>query len=110
MPKGVEVQVLSDAPMKIILASQESCEAFKPQLNKLLELLGFPEALVTDESRFLDFLSVFEFETVELASTELNRILFESGLRVELSARMTLIEGVRAIIELYPDWPLIRIQ
>ena len=41
---------------RIVLAPTDGVEAWSAGVRKVLEALGHPEALVTDESRFSDFL------------------------------------------------------
>lgn len=41
----------------IVLAAQDATETFSKEVDRLLEVIGHPEALVTDESWVSDFLS-----------------------------------------------------
>lgn len=44
------------------LASTDLIEKHESEIDELLELLGHPEALVTDESYVSDFLDIFDRE------------------------------------------------
>lgn len=41
--------------MKIIIEKQDSIELYESEVDRILNELGHPEALVTDESRLSDF-------------------------------------------------------
>jgi hypothetical protein len=60
---------------RIRMARQDLVQKHRSMINKLLAELGHPEALVTDESTFLDFLSQFEFPTLSSATAKLQILL-----------------------------------
>jgi len=45
---------------KIVLAPQDKIKELEPYMDKVLNALGHPEALVTDESMVTDFLDIFD--------------------------------------------------
>lgn len=89
----------------IIFGSQEGTDAFEPQIAKLLEILGHPEALVTDNSQFLDFICMFEYETLSAAQVRLNTLLKEGGVTINIDVRDTLLKACRRITAYQPGWP-----
>lgn len=66
--------------MEVKLMPQGGVEKYAPEIERLLRMLGHPEALVTDESGFLDFLSVLEFGALSKAQDELDRLTAHAGL------------------------------
>jgi len=54
---------------KFILASQTKIQYYQLEVDRVMEALGHPEALVTDESRVVDFLSDFGSPTVANVTT-----------------------------------------
>lgn len=89
----------------IIHANQEGVSAFERQTEKLLEILGHPEAFVTDLSQFLDFLSPFEYVTLAAAQARLDEILTAAGVTVHIDASDTFLEACRKIVADQPNWP-----
>jgi hypothetical protein len=83
----------------IDLASQNEVNELQPQIERLLEALGHPEALVTDESTFLDFLSPFEFPERGQAQNELRRLLEEAGIDMHVEVGWTLANAAWALKE-----------
>ena len=55
---------------KIELASQDEVSQLEPYIEKVLEALGHPEALVTDESWILDFLCIVDEKEAALELKE----------------------------------------
>ena len=51
---------------KIELASQDEVSQLEPYIDKVLEALGHPEALVTDESYVSDFLCIVDEKETDL--------------------------------------------
>jgi hypothetical protein len=45
---------------KIELAEQDKIDKLQPYIDKVLNALGHPEALATDESMVCDFLDIFD--------------------------------------------------
>jgi hypothetical protein len=91
---------------KKIIITQDTTEFFEKQIDKLLEILGHPEALVTDLSTGLDFLCQFEYPTLEDAQMEFSTRLSEHGLDPsELKVELTLVEICRKILLQNPNWP-----
>ena len=55
----------------IELAAQDAIEAFAPEVERVLDTLGFPGSLVTDESQVWDFLDHFgSLEEKEVSTKE----------------------------------------
>ena len=82
---------------KITFAPQDGVDALHEEVTALLELLGHPEALVTDESHITDFL---EFGLKgEAYEAEKERIWAEIEHRWEVDVRgkLSLLEIARAI-------------
>ncbi len=89
-----------------ILITQDSVEFFELQIAELLLILGHPEALVTDHSTGLDFLSQFEYPTLEAAQEELEKRLFEHGTySMGVKVNLTLVEICRILLAQNPNWP-----
>lgn len=59
----------------ITLAETDLVDIYEKEIREIVNYLGHPEALVTDESRFFDFVCSGEFPTAELSIEELNRRL-----------------------------------
>lgn len=52
---------MSDATTpRVLLCAQDQVEAFEAQVDQVLDLIGHPEALVTDESQVSDFFCVMD--------------------------------------------------
>lgn len=47
----------------ITLASTDNVKNYEKEIEKILKILGYPEALVTDESRISDFFNIFGNDT-----------------------------------------------
>lgn len=88
---------------KITCAPQDEVEQLQPQLDALLEILGHPEALVTDWSTFADFLCFGQ--TQEEAQDELCRRLTAAGIWTEVNVEDTLVHACRVIKRNDPHWP-----
>lgn len=52
----VDLQKIKLNVKNIVIASQDDCIALQPYINQILDALGYPGALVTDESALADFL------------------------------------------------------
>ena len=90
---------------RIIKVDQEGVDAFGPQINRLLDILGHPEALVTDLSQFLDFISIFEFPTREKTQNELDRLMRDADVPVKIQIDWTLVKACQEILKANPNWP-----
>ena len=60
---------------KIVFASQElsSLKGLAPYIDKILEILGHPEAFITDESTVSDFLCFLDEEEAKAQLAEISR-------------------------------------
>ncbi len=93
-------------PPTLQFAESGEVEADQAGIDELLRLLGYPEAAVSDESIFLDFLSLIEYPTKALAQQELDRLLPIRGIDVG----HTLLQGLYEIRKSLPGWPTPRLQ
>lgn len=91
--------------MPTVHIEQDGVDAFEPQITRLLELLGQPEALVTDLSQFSDFICMFDFPNRETAQAELDRLMSEGNVPVKIKFHWTFIEACREILKVNPNWP-----
>lgn len=66
--------------MKVVSAPTDNIDVLQPYVNKVLEVLGHPDAFATDESIVWDFLD-FTFNAEE-KKAELSRISNELGFDV----------------------------
>lgn len=53
--------------LKIVLAPQDDVEAFPAEVQRILGVVGHPEALITDESSVADFMIFLEMKDPEIA-------------------------------------------
>ena len=77
---------------KIELAPQDEVELLEPYVDKILEALGHPEALVTDESDIGDFLC---FCVEEEATKELKEASIKLGM--SLNRKDTIVSIARRL-------------
>jgi len=89
----------------IIKVEQEDVDAFGPQITRLLRILGNPEALVTDLSQFLDFISILEFPTREKTQNELDRLMKDADVPIRIQIDWTLVKACQEILKANPNWP-----
>jgi hypothetical protein len=80
-------------------------DEFEKQIKKLLEMLGHPEALVSDESTFLDFLDHFTYPTLDSAQTKLTKLLRDNHVEIYIDVRSTLRSACQQIYLSDKDWP-----
>jgi hypothetical protein len=100
---------------KIILAPQDSIDAFQEQVDALLLILEHPEALVTDESSFADFIMCYQENPFRIGTkaerqAELDRLLADAGVTTKVEIFGTIVDGIRKIMAENPDWPKRKIQ
>jgi hypothetical protein len=85
--------------LKFELASQNEVNELQPQIERLLAALGHPEALVTDESTFLDFLSPFEYPSRGQAQKALREQLAKAGITTPVHVGAPLVALARLLKE-----------
>jgi hypothetical protein len=106
---------MSEDKPKITFAPQDSIDAYEQQVDALLKVLGHPEAFVTDESSFADFVmsyqeNPFRIGTKAERQRELDELLEAGGINTKIDVFGTLIEGIKRILAENPDWPEKKIQ
>lgn len=92
--------------VKITIQSDHA-EAFAPQIEALLRLMGYDpgQVLYTDLSRFYDFYDQFGWPTTEHVQLEVDKLAARIHLDVKLDGGGTLVDAVRAILQVLPHWP-----
>lgn len=90
-----------------LIIEQDAVDQLKPQVNKLLEMLGYDHrsCLVTDLSTFLDFLCQFKYPTLEDANEALRSVLIAQQIHVEIKAWETIANAAVRILTAHPNWP-----
>lgn len=93
-----------------VFVEQESIDQFEPQVNRLLEILGHPEALVTDLSDFGDFVTAIKANPLRLGTkqerqAEFDALLSAGGVTTKIDVFDTFIVGIRKILAENPNWP-----
>lgn len=94
----------------MIIIEQDGIDAFEKQVNKLLEILDHPEALVTDLSDFGDFImcyheNPFRVGTKEERQQELDALLIPAGITTKIDVFDTFVVAIRKILADNPNWP-----
>jgi hypothetical protein len=81
--------------MKIKLANQDLTTEYEKEINKILKVLGFPEALVTDES----WLSDFALDDKKMAKVEklANAHLRTNSTLIEIAQKMRKISEKKGL-------------
>ncbi len=87
---------------KITLAAQDNIVGLQTQIDALLVILGHPEALVTDESDFGDFIWLPDRNERQ---KELDELLQAAGISTKIDIFDTLVTGIRKILADNPGWP-----
>jgi len=105
---------------KVVIAEQDGVDSMEEQVNALLNILGHPEALVTDLSDFGDFImgpfheiegpmqprrSRYRCGTHDERQAEFDALLAEAGITTKIDVFDTFIVGIRKILADNPNWP-----
>ena len=71
--------------LKFELAPQDKIEKYQKEVTVIVKALGHPEALVTDESRISDFMSVFDSRGTDISKRG-GKLLIKLAKKLKLKA------------------------